>query len=305
MATTNPVISTISGYVEEHSEELLVGSVLGARSAKLFDLMTGVKGPAKLNYMDVDVIFQDGSACGWQESGSTEFTQRQVDPKLLKVNMAYCIKNLLKTVHQHEVRVAANMEKLPFEEKWTNAIRDRIAAGIERLIYFGDGSNDNEFDGLVKILNAASASTVNVSAVTGTSAYAFLQEIAKAIPATLADPVILVSSPLYREFMLNLVSSNLYHYDPADGADGYKIPGTEVRVLAVNGLNPGTGDTEDYAICTNLNNLVYAVDMEGDEDIFDLWYSKDAQEFRLDVEFMGGTQVKFPDQVVVGKRARS
>ncbi len=304
MATTNPIVSTISGYVEQHSEELLVGSVLTARSAKLFDLMTGLKGPAKLNYMDVEPIFQNGEACGWTESGTTAFTQREIDPKLLKVNMAYCIKNLLKTVHQHEVRVAAGMEKLPFEEKWTGAIRDKIAAGIERLIYFGDGSNTNEFDGLIKLLDAASASTVNVDVESGTSAYGFLQEIAKAIPATVADPVILVSAPLYREYMLNLVSANLFHYDPADGADGYKIPGTEVRVLAVNGLNPATADTYDYAICSNLNNLVYGVDMEGDEDIFDLWYSKDNQEFRLDVEFLAGTQFKFADQIVFGKRPR-
>lgn len=46
------------------------------------------------------------------------------------------------------------------------------------------------------------------------------------------------------------------------------------------------------------NNIFYGTDMEGDEEIFDLWYSKDNQEFRLAINF-AGVQVAFPDQVVL------
>ena len=35
-------------------------------------------------------------------------------------------------------------------------------------------------------------------------------------------------------------------------------------------------------------------------ETFDLWYSKDNQEFRLAVKFNAGVQVAFPDEVVLG-----
>ena len=305
MATQNPIVSTITGYVESHSDELLVASVLGARSAKMFDLMTGLKGPAKLNYMETNPVLQDASECGWSESGSTEFTQRQIDPKYLKINMAFCDKNLLKTAHQHAVKVAAGIKNLPFEQEWTKNISDKVAAAIERMIYFGDGSKDNEFEGLIPILEGASAVTTNVSAATGTSAYAFLKEVSLAIPAQVKNPVILVSTSLYREFMQDLVSANLFHYDPANGEDGYKLPGTNIQVLGVEGLIPAAGDNYDYALAGAIENFVYGVDLEGDSDTWDLWYSKDNKEFRLDCEFIAGTQVKFPAEVTVGKRARA
>ncbi len=305
MATTNPIVSTITGYVEQHSEELLVASVLGARSAKMFDLMTGLKGPAKLNYMETNPVLQDASACGWSESGTTEFTQREIDPKYLKINMAFCDKNLLKTVHQHEVKVAAGIKNLPFEQEWTKNISDKVAAAIERMIYFGQSGQTNEFEGLISILEGASAVTTNVSAATGTSAYAFLKEVSLAIPAQVKNPVILVSTSLYREFMQDLVSANLFHYDPANGEDGYKLPGTNIQVLGVEGLIPAAADSYDYALAGAIENFVYGVDLEGDSDTWDLWYSKDNKEFRLDCEFIAGTQVKFPAEVTVGKRARA
>ena len=46
-------------------------------------------------------------------------------------------------------------------------------------------------------------------------------------------------------------------------------------------------------------NFFYGTDLEGDQEVFDLWYSKDNQEFRLAIKFNAGVQVAFPDQVVV------
>ena len=39
--------------------------------------------------------------------------------------------------------------------------------------------------------------------------------------------------------------------------------------------------------------------MEGDDEKFDLWYSKDNQEFRLAINFNAGVQVAFPDEIVL------
>lgn len=297
MATLNPIVDAITGYVEEHRSELLTKSMLDGKSRRAFNLMSDVKGPTALNIMDTEVVFGE-LECGWNESGSTEFSQRILEPKALTVNMSFCDKNLLKTWAQYEVKVAAGYEELPFEEKWVGQILDSVNEKIENMLYFGTGEGA-EFEGIVPILDAE-ADTVKVDAASGTTAYDFLKEVALAIPVQVKRPVILVSTILYREFMQDLVAANLYHYDPANGENEYKLPGTDIRVIAVDGLN---SEDETVAIAANMNNLFYGVSADGDEDIFDLWYSKDNREFRLAINFIAGTQVAFPNEVVLGKRA--
>lgn len=297
MATLNPIVDAITGYVEEHRSELLSKSMLDGKSRKAWNLMTDVKGPTTLNIMDTEVVFGE-LACGWNESGSTEFTQRVLDPKALTVNMAFCDKNLLRTYAQYEVKIAAGYEELPFEEKWIGQILASVNEQIEHMLYFGTGEGA-EFEGIVPILSGE-ADTVKVEATTGTSAYDFLKEVAMAIPVQVKNPVILVSTPLYREFMQDLVAANLFHYDPANGENEYRLPGTNIRVIAVDGLND---EDQTVAIAANMDNLFYGVSADGDEDVFDLWYSKDNREFRLAINFIAGTQVAFPNEVVLGTRA--
>ena len=297
MATNNPIVTAITGYVEEHKSELLSKAMLDGKSRRAWNLMTDVKGPTTLNIMDTNVVFGELS-CGWDEKGTTEFTQRTLTPKALEVNMAFCDKKLLQTYAQYEVKVAAGMETLPFEEKWTKQILDSVNEQIEHMLYFGDGQGAS-FEGIVPILSAET-DTVKVNSVAGTSAYNFIKEVAKAIPVNVKNPVILVGTPLYREFMQDLVAANLFHYDPANGENEYKLPGTDIRVIAVDGL---INSASTVAIAANMDNLFYGVSADEDSDTFDLWYSKDNREFRLAINFIAGTQVAFPAEVVLGVRA--
>lgn len=294
----NPIVTGITGYVCDHQDELLMKSILGSKSASLFRLMSGVKGATNLHIMDSEIVFGDGSVCGWDEAGTTEFSNRILTPKALKVNMAFCDKELLKTWAQHKVRMAAGQAVLPFEEEWTAQIIKGVDAKVEKMLYQGDSDNGNEFDGLLKTLKAE-GTVISASAATTATAYEYLKEVAKNIPADVEAPVILVSIPLYREYMQNLVTENLFHYDPNNGENEYMLPGTDIKVIAVAGLN---GAADDAVIAADLKNIVYGVDAEGDEDKFELWYSQDNREFRLAIEFVAGAQVAFPDQVVLGER---
>lgn len=292
--TNNPITTGLSQYVEEHRSELLSKAMLDGRSRRAFNLMSGVKGPTTLNIMDTNVVFGE-LECGWNESGSTEFSQRKLEPKALSVNMAFCDKKLLGTYAQYEVKVAAGLEEMPFEEKWTSQILASVNEQIEKMIYQGTGTGA-EFKGLIPILSAETG-TVKVTVSSGSSAYEYLKEVAKAIPVAVKSPVILVSTPLYREYMQDLVAANLFHYDPANGENEYKLPGTDIRVIAVDGLNG-----VENVIAADMANLFYGVSADEDSDTFDLWYSKDNREFRLAINFIAGVQVAFPNEVVLGKR---
>lgn len=304
MANINPVITALTKYVEEHNLPLLAKSILGAKSASLFTLQSGVKGASALNIMNTDVAFGDGSVCGWAETDGTEFSQRILDAKPLKVNMAFCDKKLLSTWANYEVSVAAGQKNMPFEEEWTAQIVDNVKAEVEKMIYQGESGSTNEFEGLLSIMGA-DASVVKVNKASGTSVYETIKEVYATMKdevATKDDAVILVSGGTFRKFIQELVSANLYHFAPDDEFGEYRLPGTALKVIAVDGLN---GADADYVIGARLSNLFYGTDLQGDEEKFELWYSQDNREFRLAIEFVAGVQYAFGEEIVLGKIAKS
>lgn len=302
MATNSPIVTSLPDYVEEQRLPLIAKSVLGAKSAGLFTLQTEVKGPTALNLISTDVVLGDGKECGWDAAGSTEHSQRVLSPAYLKVNADYCDKNLIGKWAQSQVTIAAGIKDMPFEEEFTNGIVEGVQEQVEKMIYFGDvdSSTGVEFDGLVKILEEDDVDTIDVS--TGSTAYDKVKAVYMAMPEEVIekdDAVILVGAGLYRSFIQDLVTANLYHYNPENDNEEYKLPGTNVRVIKVNGLNTTTNGV--YAIGARLSNLFYGTNALGDEAKFDLWYSQDNREFRLAIEFTAGVQVAYPSEVVLGK----
>lgn len=302
-------VQALPNYVDQVRPELISKAVIGAKSASLFNLQTGVKGPTALNLINSEIVFGDGSTCGWTEDGETSLSQAVLTPRALKINMAICDKTLLSKWANYLVKVQANKldSDLPFEQYFLDDVIKNVKAGVEKMIYQGDSTNANavEFDGLLKILTASGATTVNVSGTASESAYDFIKKVAAAMPAAILDKddlVILVSMPMYLEYVQDLVTANLYHYNPGNGENEYKLPGTNIRVIGVNGLNNTT--TNDYAIGGSLSNMFYGTNLEDGEEIFDLWYSKDNREFRLAIEFTAGVQVAYQDEIVLGTKAQ-
>lgn len=294
-------VQALPDYVDQMRPELIAKAVIGAKSADLFTLMTGVKGPTALNLISSEIEFGDGSTCGWDEAGTTSLSQAVLTPRALKINMSICDKVLLDKWANYLVKVQANKldSDLPFEEYFLSDVIKNVKAGIETMIYQGDSTSATavEFDGLLNIIDTT-AGAIAVS-TTGT-AYQFVKDIASALPASILDKddlVILVGMDIYRDYIQDLVAANLYHYNPGNGDNEYMLPGTNIRVIGVNGLN-GTKN----GIGTTLSNLFYGVNMENGDEIFDLWYSKDNREFRLAIEFVAGVQVAFQDEVVLGTK---
>lgn len=286
-------VQTITGYVEEKRLPLIGKAVLGAKSSELFNLQTGVKSTAALNLLDTSVVFGDGASCGWDEAGTTTLSQRELEVAKIKVNMSFCDRDLLDTWAGYEVKVAAGRETLPFEEYFTAQIIDRINSSIETMIYQGT-KQPGEFDGLLTIL----ANEPTVLTATNTGVTDTVTDVYTTIPVeVLKNASILMGEDQFRLYVLDLTKKNLYHYAPeVDGNMVVTMPGTSTKVYGVPGLN-GT----NKIIAADLkNNIFYGTDMADDKEVFDFWYSKDNQEFRLAVKFNAGVQVAFPDQIVLG-----
>ena len=294
-------VTALNNYVEEKRLPLIAKSFLRGKTIDLVQLETGVKQDTALNLVSASVTFGDGSQCGFDATEGVVLSQRLLKPTFLKVNQVFCDKDLLKKWASYEVKLAAGREQLPFEESFMNEIANAISEKIEKLIWTGNSLNDNEPDGYLKILETVGSGVVSVTWSAGTSAYNKIKEVYNKIPANIIDKddtVIFIGEDTYREFIQDLVAANLYHFTP-DYKDGeYMVPGTSIRVIAVNGLN-GTGKV----VAGRLSNFYYGVGEPDDKDTFDFWYSKDNREFRLAVYFAIAAQVAYPNEIVLGKQA--
>ena len=294
-------VSTLSNYVEEKRLPLIAKSFLRGKTIDLIQLETGVLQDTALNLVSASVQFGDGASCGWNPTDGIALSQRILKPTFLKVNQAFCDKDLLKKWASYEVKLAAGREQLPFEEKFMEEIANAINESIEKLVWQGDTSHTNEPDGFLKILETGGSGVVSATWTAGTTAYNKIKTVYNAIPANIIDKedtVIFVGEETYREFIQDLVAANLYHFSPDYKAGEYMVPGTSIRVIAVNGLN-GTGKI----VAGRLSNFFYGVGAEDDKDTFDFWYSQDNREFRLAAYFAIAVQVAYPNEIVLGKQA--
>ena len=298
-------VSKLKSYTEEHRLPLLRNAVIGSKTAKLFNLQTGVRGATALNLLDTTIQFGDGSSCGWNEAGKTSLSQRVIRPGYPKVNMSFCDKQLLKYWTNYTVRVAAGQKTLPFEEDFMNGIVEGVAAALEKAIWQGDtGSGDanlNKFDGIVKI--ASNATVAATTAYSAASISQTLNAMYNALPSAAfskGEVVAYISDADYRKYIQELIANgNLVITNGVNDIsmpESVLIPGTNVRVYGVAGL-----DGVQKAYMSYKDNFVFGTDMEGDEEKFELWYSQDNREFRVAIEFVAGTQVAFPDMLVVAQ----
>lgn len=297
------VVSGLSAYVDEQRYPLLRKAVLGGFSISKMAKQLGIKTKAKINYMNTDAEFQDGSACGFNPSGTTEFTQREIETGIIKEEMEWCGKILWGKYLENQYRVQSDPQAMPFEQEITDDLTSKIANKLEKAVWQGDKSsanaNLNKFDGILKVL-AGENDVVTVDATSAATAFDAIKAVFMAIPEDILDKgvEIMVSPELYRKFAMELVEKNLYHYDPANGAatdESFLFPGTNIKVVKVLGL-AGT----KKIVATYWNNLFYGADLLGEDERFRLWYDEEDEMYRFRALWNSGTQVAFPDEVVVG-----
>lgn len=296
MATNNPNVDAIVGYVDQQRVPLIGKSVLGAKAPQYFTLMTGVKGTTALNILNADPALQCGNACGFNSANDTTFTQRQMEAIPFKVNMTFCDKNLLDTWANYEVKVAAGIKNLPFEEEWTGQIVAKVQDQLEKFIWTGGTYCEKTVKGIEQILNTEGGNKVTIAKAD--SIYTKLVELYLALPQTVqaADDVItFVNYYTYNKLVQELLSASHYHLDVTNLEDGVVLPGTRVKVIPTQAIGSAVGD-KTVAVMGRASNFYFGTDMRGDSEVFDLWYSQDNREFRLAIEFTAGAQVAFPDE---------
>ena len=308
--------SGLNAYTKELVQPLLTSAVIGARTQQMIMdggiVLTGVKGPTALPTMDTDAVFASQS-CSFDASGTTTFAQVVLTPGKIKVEEKICPKDLEAYFTASALKAGSTYEDFgnaDFQAAYLAKKNARIAAQLETAIWTGDSAsataNINKFNGLSKIINAGSPVDANVSGYTGvatittissSNVVAATEGIYKAIPAQVmakGDVNIFVGYDWYRLLILAYRALNLFSYNPQDvNAQSFILPGTNIEVVPVNGLN-GTGDA--YAI--SLGNMALGVDLEAEESNYRMWFSLDNNDVRFRAEWKVGVSIPFSSETV-------
>jgi len=308
-------VSTLSNYTKENEALLVTSSVLGAKTATLIksagNVMVGVKSAETINIMDTDAFFQAGGTCGWNASGTTSFTQRTVTVGKIKVQEALCPKALEAKYLQKALPTGSQYDSIPFEQEYSDKKAKTIASQLETAIWQGDtasaNGNLNKFDGLIKLIGAASGvvdanvsgyiSGAPLTSITAANVVSLFDGVYKAIPAKVVaadDMVIFCGMDTFRTYTIALKNANMFNYSFDGKADSEVVlAGTPIRIIAVEGLN-GTNDV--YAM--RLSNLFLGTDLLNEEEKFEIFFAKEADEVRFAAEFKMGVNIAFPDEIV-------
>jgi hypothetical protein len=308
-------VSTLAAYTEQNEALLVTDSVLGAKTAALIksagNVMVGVKSAETINIMDTDAIFQAGGSCGFTASGSTTFTQRTVTVGKIKVNESLCPKDLEAKYLQKALPTGSMYDSIPFEQEFADKKAKTIASQLEVALWQGDTTSGNanlsKFDGLVKLIGAASgvvaanASTfisgAPLSTITAGNVISIFDGVYQAIPAQVVaadDMTIFCGQDVFRTYTIALKNANQFHYSIDVKADSeFVLPGTPIKVIALQGLN---GTNKVYAM--RISNLFLGTDLLNEEEKFEIFYAKEADQVRFVSEFKMGVNVAFPDEIV-------
>lgn len=304
-------VSALSNYTKENEALLVSSSVLGNKTATLIkdqgNVLVGVKSSEKIGVMDTDAIFQAGSSCGFNASGSTTFTQRTVTVGKIKVNEALCPKDLESKYLQKALPAGSRYDSIVFSEEYTNRKAEKIASQLETALWQGDTDsanvNLNKFDGLIKLIgaNGVQANTTDyissvATDITASNVIAVFDAVYKAMPAEVVakdDMTIFCGQDVFRTYTIALKTANLFHYSIDVKADSeFYLPGTTIKVVAVQGLN---GTKKIYA--SRISNMFLGTDLLNEEERFELFYAKEADQVRFVSEFKMGINVAFLDEV--------
>ena len=280
-------VDALGQWVADNKEVILKDIVFGGEYGNTVPLMQkelGVKGTAKIHPATISAVLQEvNGECGFNAEGDLNITDVEIVTKQYKVNTEFCAEKLIGKFAEYKVRVGANEGALPFEAEIVEGLVKDINRQVEKGVW----------EQLAAVEGVRTKPFTNPEA----SVYDKVMEVYMEMDETmLEDGIIFLSPSFFRSYVKDLVDKNLYHYNPADGAlEEIFIPGASVKVRKARGLKGNT----TYG--TSPKNMVYATDFMGNAEEVKVWFSNDADVYRVKVRFNYGAAFIFPDLVVSGR----
>jgi hypothetical protein len=302
-------LAGLSTYTNQQTLPLITKSLFDARTVSLINKQVGVKYVSALNLMDTTTAFAYGNSCGFDGTGNTtDFTQRNITAVHVKVHEAMCPKTLEQYWMQTQLQAGSMPNSIPFEQAYAEQKVKSIQKALETAVWQGTGASGS-ITGFASIFASASVTDLNDAAYnwatdltfatlqsTASNAIKLLNTFETYLPADIKgydDVVIFCGYDVFTAIKQGLVAQNYFNISYLNGVENYELtlPGSNIKLIGVNGLN-GTYDL--YA--GRLAHFVFGTDLLNEEERFEIFYAKEADQVRFVAEFKAGVQIAFPDQ---------
>lgn len=306
------VVSSISGFTDEVGGALLTKALMGATTVKEISQRVGIKGSQSLNLLDSSPAFQAGS-CGWNASGTTTYTQRDLTVCQEKINMEWCSNDLRDTylsmfLEGGDLQIN---EQTPFENVIAENIMQSVQQRVEDKIWNAEVASGDCYNGLSTLI--ASGETGVAVSVSGTAfnpAVAYgtngspIYEVDKLINALddnaqqLDDLKVFMSVSNFRKYVQSLTTAN-YFQNYIGGTqqigsmqNSYAIhPNSNVKIVPTLGLN---GSNAVYILPARY--VFFGTNLLDDSEKMDVFYSRDFDVLKGRAAYSYGVQIaKFGD----------
>lgn len=314
-------VSDLTTYVRENADKIYRQAILGAKTLKYpgISVQAGIKSSDSIMTFASTSPIQVGGVCSFNASGSTTFSDVILAVSPLKWQDEWCPETLENKFLSTKLAAGSNYDSLPFEQLIMDNVMANIAASAEQYTWQGDTTLTNlnalkQVDGWLKKIDAGSPVIATAqAAITSATVIGIFDDVYAKIPATLlGDPtremVAFTGWDTFRTLIVALKNANAFHYDAGNAASTGEItlPGSGLKVVAVNGLNVISGSLASYGnriVCTYPSNLFVGTDLANDYETADVWYSKDSQIVRGSIKWKAGYQVLYTTDVVTYKNS--
>lgn len=305
-------VSALPAYTEQNAMDLIIKSVAGGRLANYANIQDGVKGPTTVNILSSDVVFQ-ADGCSRSASGTTTLSQRTITPGAVAIHEDLCMTDLAAkyTAVMLKQGLTNEKEEVPFEELYFAEKVAKLQKAIEVADWQGDTTsgtaNLSKYDGLNKIIAAATAVNGNPSSITtgtgitSSNVIGIFTGMAELMPEDIMDAddlKLFCGMDSFLKYQKAIADGNYFHY-VVDGDFTAELPligFPNVTVCATPGLS---GLTNGNSYLMRASNIYVGVDLpEEESNDVRSWFDLNDRIYKVSMAFRRGVQVAFPDQIV-------
>ena len=319
-------VGGISAWTDEISDraQILLTPILGAPSAQYFDKYKDITGNTiKLPRLENTPYAQAGTACGFTSSGTTTITQLSLTTSAIKVQEKLCLQDLETYFTKAWLKSGSSPETAEIMDIVLKRKLAQVSKKLEQQAWAGKTTYTNDtfwkqLNGLIHQVDNAGDEIITSGGGAGTAlTTANIRTVVEQMifgdtPSAIADQELdlFMGYNHYNVLRQKLWQDNLFHYIPNSSeasSFSFKYPTSNVNIIAVPGLNndlsPDAGGvqptlTKNRMFLTYRGNFAQGFAAENDVNAFDVWYSKDNQELRMNMRFHIGYGIKDTNLVV-------
>jgi hypothetical protein len=303
-------VSSLTNYVNEQSKELLTAIHFEGATAEMAYAHPGIKSAEAIQLLASSPVPQDASACSFNASGDTTFTQAILTVAGVKWEDILCLKTLESKWTQLLLKAGSKYTEADIPAMIMSDIVEVINEQLETADWQGDTGSGSaylkRYNGLRKLIKAASGTTTATASTWNlTNARAIMKNIISSIPTRLkGNPKVKVicGYDVAETYRQALMDANLFHVAAGSkDQQGIYVEGSVHELVPVHGLDglaTSTGDNPFIFALIPERHLHYGFDLLNEEEKAEMGMDQYKKNVWYSFELKRGWQIIYPNEIV-------